>query len=263
MQFEVQIVVIWTLALQLSCARTTFNIFYEHQGNSHTYYVGGGSGRTEYSVAAEVTTAICLSATVRGERLLTSRLHLIPCPSCPMLFSTVTSWLASFLAASLSDHERAYELQTRPTPLRFELRHLHAVSPDARVVFHDVPKSDIELLAQSGEPSSYSLRPRRARAHRPHSIDAFHRARVRSMRFQETEVIDWDEIEVDGPDVEDRETLLLLAKMTNNAYLAPGEEGWYELGDHWNVVSSLSTTFATLPLLLEQQQHLFYTIVAC
>lgn len=56
------------------------------------------------------------------------------------------------------------------------------------------------------------------------------------MRFQETEAIDWDEIEVEGPDVEDRQTLLLLAKMTNNAYLSPGEQGWYELGDNWNVV---------------------------
>ena len=57
------------------------------------------------------------------------------------------------------------------------------------------------------------------------------------MRFQESEAIGWDEIEVEGPDVEDRETLLLLAKMTNNAYLMPDEQGWYPLGDHWNVVS--------------------------
>ena len=44
-------------------------------------------------------------------------------------------------------------------------------------------------------------------------------------------------MDVEGPDVESRETLLLLAKMTNNAYLSPGEQGWYELGDRWNVVS--------------------------
>ena len=154
-----------------------------------------------------------------------------------MLFSTVTSWLASFLAASLYDHERASLPTQRPPALQFELRHLHAVSPDARVVFSDVRKSDIAALALAGEPTSYSLRPRRLKAHRPHSLDAFHRARVRSMRFRETEAIDWDEIEVDGPDVEDRQTLLLLAKMTNNAYLSPGEQGWYELGDRWNVVS--------------------------
>ena len=70
------------------------------------------------------------------------------------------------------------------------------------------------------------------------------------MRFQESEAIDWDEIEVEGPDVEDRETLLLLAKMTNNAYLMPDEQGWYPLGDHWNVVSGplCRTTHAYLPL---------------
>lgn len=57
------------------------------------------------------------------------------------------------------------------------------------------------------------------------------------MRFQQNEAIDWDEIELDGPDVESRETLLLLAKMMNDAYLEPGEAGWYELGGEWNVVS--------------------------
>lgn len=156
-----------------------------------------------------------------------------------MLVSTVTGWFASFLAASLYDHHRASQplvAQRRPAPLEFELRHLHAVSPDARVLFHDVHKSDRDALTL-GEPSSYSLRPRRVKARRPNSIDAFDRARVRSMRFQETEAIDWDDIEVDGPDVEDRETLLLLAKMTNNAYLSPGEQGWYDLGGEWNVVS--------------------------
>ncbi len=151
-----------------------------------------------------------------------------------MLFSTVTSWLATLLAATLRDERRVPPAS--PAPLQFELRHLHAVSSDARVVFKDVHHSD--LLASTSDLSTYALRPRRVKAHRPRSIDAFNTARMRSMRFQETEAIDWDEIEVEGPDVNDRETLLLLAKMTNNAYLSPGEQGWYELGDRWNVVSA-------------------------
>ena len=160
-----------------------------------------------------------------------------------MLFSTVTSFLASYLAAllSLPLHNPAPAPAPAPAagpePLRFELRHLHAVSSDARVLFHDVHAADLAALAEAGEPSTYALRQRRVKAHRPRSIDAFHRARVRSMRFQESEAVGWDEMEVYGPDVESRGTLLLMAKMTNNAYLSPGEQGWYELGDRWNVVS--------------------------
>ena len=77
-------------------------------------------------------------------------------------------------------------------------------------------------------------------------MDAFHNARVRSMRFRESAIIDWDKIEMDGPDVNDRETLLVLAKMTNNAYLLPDEEGWYPLGDYWNDVSSSTLTQAAV-----------------
>ena len=49
-------------------------------------------------------------------------------------------------------------------------------------------------------------------------------------------MLDWDEDEIVAPDVEKRQTLLALAKMTNNAYLEPGEAGWYELDKRWNVV---------------------------
>ncbi|KAF7795282.1 hypothetical protein EIP86_006435, partial [Pleurotus ostreatoroseus] len=46
----------------------------------------------------------------------------------------------------------------------------------------------------------------------------------------------WDEDEVLAPDVTKRETLLLLAKMTSNAYYPePGTPGWYDLGERWNV----------------------------
>ena len=164
-----------------------------------------------------------------------------------MLFPTVTSFLASFLAVFIHDRPHTtpsfgaqQHQQQQPAPLHFELRHLHAVSPDARVLFHDVRKADVDALAATtAEPASYALRPRPVRAHRPRSLDALQRARVRSMRFMENEALEWEPIEVEGPDVESRETLLLLAKMTNNAYLEPGEAGWYELGDRWNVVSAL------------------------
>jgi len=43
----------------------------------------------------------------------------------------------------------------------------------------------------------------------------------------------WNEDDVDGPAVDKRETVLALAKMTNNAYLKPDEAGWYDLGGNW------------------------------
>ncbi|CDO75192.1 hypothetical protein BN946_scf184866.g33 [Trametes cinnabarina] len=158
-----------------------------------------------------------------------------------MLLPTVTSYIASYLAAFLYDRSSSVAPPQRNAaplaPLQFDLRHLHAVSSDARVLFHDVPPAALSALSNAGEPTSYPLRPRRIKAQRPRSTAAFHRARRRSMGFQESEAIDWDEIEIEGPDVESQETLLLLAKMTNNAYLEPGEQGWYELGDRWNVLS--------------------------
>ncbi|KAH9944828.1 alpha/beta-hydrolase [Amylocystis lapponica] len=152
-----------------------------------------------------------------------------------MLLPTLTSFLHTLLAIFL--HDRPSIAADGPPelspPLHFELRHFHAVSSDAQVLFHDVRPSD-SVLAWS--PPSHPIRTRRIRTHRPSSFAAFARARTRSMRFQESELLDWDEDELLGPDVERRETLLQLAKMTNNAYLEPGESGWYDLDNKWNVV---------------------------
>ncbi|EJT96502.1 alpha/beta-hydrolase [Dacryopinax primogenitus] len=46
--------------------------------------------------------------------------------------------------------------------------------------------------------------------------------------------VPWDEDVVLLPDVSDRETLLELAKMTSNAYSAPADKDWYDLGHRWN-----------------------------
>jgi lipase ATG15 len=71
---------------------------------------------------------------------------------------------------------------------------------------------------------------------RPPSFAAFSQARTRSVKFGQNEPLQWDEEEIIGPDVESRETLLTLAKMTNNAYVEPDDPGWYDLGGDWNVV---------------------------
>ncbi|KAG8890001.1 putative lipase atg15 [Tulasnella sp. 332] len=112
------------------------------------------------------------------------------------------------------------------TPLTFNLRHIHAVSKSADIIFHDVPSG-------FGITSTHAIKTRPMIVHRPGSYDSFDRARLRSMHHGESEALDWDEDEVLGPDVESRETLLELAKMTNNAYVKQGEAGWYDLGDKW------------------------------
>lgn len=57
--------------------------------------------------------------------------------------------------------------------------------------------------------------------------------------------MEWDEIEVDAPDVEDRETLLTLAKMASKAYEEPSNKsnGDWTIGgkQEWNLVSVLRT----------------------
>ena len=120
--------------------------------------------------------------------------------------------------------------------LTFQLRHLHAVSEDGRVLFADVDPISYRgnLTAYASE--EYALDTRLTPIHRPQSFDAVRNARYRSMKFGQSTPLDWDEDEIVGPDTESRETLLLLAKMTSNAYLQPDDKGWYPLGKNWTPV---------------------------
>lgn len=117
--------------------------------------------------------------------------------------------------------------------LRFELRHEHGVSPDARVVFSDVP-STMSLVY--GNESSYSIETQYMTSYRPSSFSAYNDVRIRSMRHAQSANLPWYETEILGPNVEKRETLLQLAKMTNNAYVMPDDSQWYELGEKWITV---------------------------
>ncbi|KAJ3720828.1 alpha/beta-hydrolase [Lentinula guzmanii] len=116
--------------------------------------------------------------------------------------------------------------------LYFELRHLHAVSSSAQVVFQDVPAlaapTDLQLNR------SLTVGARRVLSYRGPDYDSQWTARVQSMRFGQTQSLTWEPEIISGPDVESRETLLQLAKMSNNAYVAIGDPAWYELGEEWN-----------------------------
>ncbi|KAG1769004.1 hypothetical protein EDD22DRAFT_191807 [Suillus occidentalis] len=94
------------------------------------------------------------------------------------------------------------------TPLSFQLRHEHAITNDSRVIFSNV--------APSFAADSYVMSTSNIQTHRPQSAKVL-----------------WDTTNVLGPNVEERETLLTLAKMTSNAYTSPTASDWYTQ-DGWN-----------------------------
>lgn len=148
-----------------------------------------------------------------------------------MLPSALLSYLTQLLA--LLPFPRTHKSDDVPKRLSLQLRHLHGHT-GSRVVFADVPKSDV--LTQT---NAYSLKTRRIKRHRPRSVESFDKARWRSIHKGESEHLAWDEDEVDGPDVNDRESLLVLAKMTYNAYVQPTDPDWYDLGDKWPYVCGI------------------------
>jgi len=144
----------------------------------------------------------------------------------------------------------APESQPQTTPLHFELRQLHAVTSDAHVVFSDVSDVSDSRFFSHNEGSYTISRTVPLTVYKPPSFDALINARRFSWDYPSQSVaLDWNEDTVVGPDVESRETLLLLAKMTNNAYLTPKDAGWYDLGGNWSVVRVLSRNLIIRTLL--------------
>ena len=158
-----------------------------------------------------------------------------------MLPTLVASLLVHFFISFFTGSHRLDNKNVSPT-LKFELRHLHAVSSSsATVLFSDVSSPDLLQTHILSDPSgstkaSYSIRTSSIKTHKPSSFASFSNARLSSLQFSKNEWVDWEEDEILGPNVESRETLLELAKMTNNAYLEPDETGWYSLNGTWNVV---------------------------
>jgi len=135
-----------------------------------------------------------------------------------MLHNLLPGALQSLLAYFLWSQEA----NTRPQ-LRFELRHEHGLSKSARTVFSNISPSS-GFVSQGFETSVSPVS-----VHRPSSQSAFS-----SARFRNAAPLKWNEMVVQGPNVRDRDTLLQLAKMTNNAYSSPMEKDWYDLGPDWN-----------------------------
>lgn len=83
----------------------------------------------------------------------------------------------------------------------------------------------------------HTLKTKLTTVYRPHSMESFHQARLRSIQHSESANIQWDPIQIQAPDVEDTHTLAQLARMTANAYASPGQKNWYDIDFAWNTVS--------------------------
>src|SRR6266508_2417246 len=155
-----------------------------------------------------------------------------------MLFSAFASLLVPLFDWLCKNARVDTPQSLNSNPLKFELRHLHATAANdaARIIFSDVMPQNLVSSDTSGSTKpTYNIPTRRITTYKPTSFHEHERACSKNLRFGQSEALDWDIEEIPGPDVEKRETLLELAKMTNNAYLEPDEPGWYDIGS-WNSV---------------------------
>src|SRR5262245_31024041 len=136
-----------------------------------------------------------------------------------MRFSALTASLGPL--QSLFSTNTPY--QAPRNQLQFELRHQYALSNYTRVIF-----ADISQVTSDGDDSrtSYTVQTREIASYKQPYLGPYSRWPSRSLRLDSSEDGDWDEVEIVGPDVESRETLLELAKMTHNAYLDVDDKRW-------------------------------------
>ncbi|KAH7890131.1 Alpha/Beta hydrolase protein [Phlebopus sp. FC_14] len=127
-----------------------------------------------------------------------------------------------------------------PPQLSFQLLHEHGITNSSRVVFSDVSTSQLmsHTLTSPADPFTYTVDTSPFITHRPSSFAAFHEARLRSLRHAQNDVDLWRGVEVLGPDVTRRETLLELAKISSNAYCASRDADWYDI-DGFNATTPI------------------------
>ncbi|KAL5504243.1 ATG15_2 [Sanghuangporus vaninii] len=147
-----------------------------------------------------------------------------------MLPSALVSYLFSWLSA-LSSLNNSGNSQLETNELTFHLRHFHA-HVGARVLFADVFPG-LLMKGNTTLENAFTIKTRRRMTHKPRSHPDFLEARRRSMIHKENVPVHWNVEEVEAPDVEHRDSLLTMAKMTYDAYLEPTDKDWYDLGDNW------------------------------
>lgn len=129
--------------------------------------------------------------------------------------------------------------------MRFKLRHAHGLVPNSsQIVLSDYESASTAQFTGDGS-DGFEIPARSMTITRARSQAEFFAAR--SLGHAQYD-LPWEDTEVIGPDVSKRETLLMLANMTNNAYyIDRGRKGWYKLGPEWNTVR---TSFRKLWLRL-------------
>ena len=136
----------------------------------------------------------------------------------------------TFLALSAPVH--VFGLSDR-TFLSFNLDPEHRGVEGTHAFLHDTARARAQL--DEGSPT-FILRARPTTVHKPQSLSHIQRARSRSLRHSESEALEWTTSVVLGPDIEDRLTLVQLARMAGDAYAAPGQKNWYDVDPAWNKV---------------------------
>lgn len=110
---------------------------------------------------------------------------------------------------------------------------------------YDSPLDDDDTLQASflsvgaQSPPSLTVKSVPTTVYRPRSLDALLHARSQSLRHALEEEVHWDLVDVQGPDVQDRHTLVQLARMSGDAYALPGNKNWYDIDPAWNEVRKL------------------------
>jgi lipase ATG15 len=110
-------------------------------------------------------------------------------------------------------------------------------------VFDSDSDIDVDIESMTGtdhpiDPPPLVLRTRRITITRPRHLPSPHSLRNLTFHQRSTllsSVPEWEETEVEAPDITDRETLRSLAMMSSNAYIEPDTPEWYPL-DNWNAV---------------------------
>lgn len=136
-----------------------------------------------------------------------------------LLFISIATALWGFLPATLKG--------LRPGTLTFELHHDNAALNT---------QSGMQIDAQdraNRQTEVAVLKTRPMTVYRPTNG-----ANLALAPIPDGTAVEWNRVEVQGPDTEDRLTLLELAKMTANAYSKPGHNNWYDLDDTWNTVGT-------------------------
>lgn len=133
------------------------------------------------------------------------------------------------LAFPLFYAQTSVSLSIAASTLDFFQHHELLPSPEAQSV-------TASRLSLSNIGPTLSLKAQPTVVYRPSSVEALHRARMRSMRYSESESVEWNPVEVLGPAVQDIHTLAQLARMSGNAYDLPGRKNWYDLDGSWNTV---------------------------